>query len=123
LDDEPGPAAAAEVSDPVSRSPDVHHAGTDAALDVRRLPYGRGLHAAVPIPALCREPVLLRRRREDPRKALTRVDRSDCHPGRWTSRHVGGVAAVAAWAQGGRAREGHRRWRYGEDDQAGTVRR
>ena len=44
----------AQVSDPLSGSPDVHDAAEDAPLAARRLPDPRSVHAAVP--ARCRSP-------------------------------------------------------------------
>ena len=80
----------------------------------------RGVSLAVPATSVCREPVPLRRRREDDgrREGLAlpwRTSRrsSSSAPAR---RYVGGLAAVGARHPGDGAREGHRRRRDGQDD-------
>src|SRR5262249_14077852 len=57
--------AAPEVSNSLSRSPDVHDAGTDAPLARRRLSRARSVPSADPAAAVRRESLSRRRRRED----------------------------------------------------------
>src|SRR5207302_8263822 len=63
--DERRKAAARQISDPVSRSSDVHDTGADAPLAGERLSRSRAIHAAIPMAALRRESLLLRRRGAD----------------------------------------------------------
>ena len=65
VDDERRPAAAAQVSDPLSGSPDVHDAGGACAAGCATASGSReGFTLPFRAPAVCGEPVLLRRRRE-----------------------------------------------------------
>src|SRR5215470_16931594 len=59
-DDERRTAAAAEVSDSLSRSFDVHDAGKNAAMARRRVPHHRGIPSAVQAAAIRGESLSLR---------------------------------------------------------------
>ncbi len=117
--DERRTAAARQVSDPISGSPDVHHARADAPVAERRIPDSRSVHAAVPASAICREPLLLRRCRAACSGCRSRRSR---HSRRRAGRYVGRVAVVGAGLPRHRARARQRGRRHGQDDHGRRLR-
>ena len=112
-----GRAGAGQVSDPLSRSPDVHDAGPHAPLAGGRLPRHGRVSAAVPAAAVRGESLLLHRSRrrvdESVRMSKPKVVILGAGPGR----HVGGVAADRARLSGHGARARRRGRRHGPDHQ------
>ena len=115
VDDERRTAAARQVSDSLSRSPDLHDAGRMRAWLRDGFRIARGFHAAVPRAAVCREPLLLRRRRRRERRRCAEAERSSCSaPGpagmsaAWRLSELGYTVTVLE-------RDARRR-RHGQDD-------